>query len=215
MPNGNTFIGECSTGNLIEVNPSGQIVKKIELLAHVPEPPVKKGKKKSKGKGGHTYMRNARKLPNGNYLVAHMGEKMVREYDSEGKVLREIPAPAGPHSVIRLPNGNTLIASGDRGTRNKVMEVDPAGKIVWNLDQDELPGITLHFMTGLQRLPNGNTVLTNWLGHGNIGKAPHIIEVTRDKKVVWTYQNFDAIKTASSIQLLDVPGDAVKGEVWH
>ena len=34
-----------------------------------------------------------------------------------------------------------------------------------------LPGISLKFMTGLQRLPNGNTVMTNWLGHGNFGKG--------------------------------------------
>ncbi len=33
-------------------------------------------------------------------------------------------------------------------------------------------------MAGLQRLPNGNTVMSNWLGHGQFGKAPHLIEVT-------------------------------------
>lgn len=215
LPNGNTFIGECSDGNLIEVDPSGKIVKKIELLAHLPELKPKKKKKKSRGKGGHAYMRNARKLANGNYLVAHTGDKVVKEYDPDGKVVREIPAPSGPHSVIRLPNGNTLIACGDKSTENKVMEVDPSGKIVWKLDQDELPGISLYFMTGLQRLPNGNTVITNWLGHGKSGKAPHIIEVTPDKKVVWTFQDFETMKTVSSIQLLDVPGDAIKGEVLH
>jgi len=31
-------------------------------------------------------------------------------------------------------------------------------------------------MTGLQRLPNGNTVMTNWLGHDRLGTAPHIID---------------------------------------
>ncbi|VGO13864.1 hypothetical protein PDESU_02421 [Pontiella desulfatans] len=215
LPNGNTFIGECSDGNLIEVDPSGKIVKKIELLAHLPEPAAGKGKKKPKGKGGHAFMRNARKLPNGNYLVALYGGKKVVEYDPDGTVLREIPASGCPHSAVRLPNGNTLIACGDKDTKNKVMEVDPAGKVVWKLDQDELPGITLYFATGLQRLPNGNTVLTNWLGHGKARKSAHIIEVTPEKQVVWTYQDFDALVTASSIQLLDVPGDAVQGEIWH
>ena len=216
LPNGNTFIAECSEGNLIEVDPSGKIVKKVELLAHLPEPPPKDKKgRKSKGKGGHAFMRNARKLSNGNYLVAHYGGKKVVEYDSKGKAVREIPAPGGPHSVIRLPNGNTLIACGDRDTKGKILEIDPAGKTVWKLDQDELPGTPLYFMTGLQRLPNGNTVLTNWLGHGKARKSAHVIEVTRDKEIVWTFQEFDAIKTGSSIQLLDVPGNPIKGEVWH
>ena len=42
-------------------------------------------------------------------------------------------------------------------------------------------------MTGLQRLPNGNTVMSNWQGHGQFGNGPHVIEVTPDKKVVWTF----------------------------
>jgi hypothetical protein len=70
-------------------------------------------------------------------------------------------------------------------------------------------------MAGLQRLPNGNTILCNWLGHGQPGTAPHLIEVTRDKQVVWTYFEHQAMSTVSSVQLLDVTGDATKGEVWH
>lgn len=202
LSNGNTFIGECNAGRLLEVSPNGAILKEIKLL---PE-----GKD-----GGHAYMRNARKLDNGNYLVAHYGEDLVREYTADGHLMREISAPGGPHSVIRLPNGNTLIACADHKGGPQVIEVDPSGKIVWQILADELPGISLKFMTGLQRLPNGNTVMTNWLGHANFGKAPHIIEVTRDKKVVWTYSDYVTMQTISSIQLLDIPGDCIKGEILH
>ena len=101
LPNGNTFIGECNTGRLLEVTPTGKIEKEVRLL---PE-----GKD-----GGHVYIRNARVLANSNYLVTHSGEQVVREYDPQGKIIREIPAPGGPHSAIRLPNGNTLISCGDR-----------------------------------------------------------------------------------------------------
>ena len=51
--------------------------------------------------------------------------------------------------------------------------------------------------TTVQRLPNGNTVMSNWLGHGQFGKAPHLIEVTRDKRVVWTFADHAAMKTIS------------------
>ena len=202
LADGNTFIGECNTGRLLEVTPEGRIVKEIRLL---PE-----GKD-----GGHSYIRNARRLANGNYLVTHYSEQIVREYDPQGKVVREIPATGGPHSAIRLPNGNTLIACGDRPGGHRVFEVDPAGKTVWEVKDGDLPGISFKFMTGLQRLPNGNTVISNWLGHGQFGKAPHLIEVTRDKQVVWTFSDHQTMKTVSSIQLLDVPGDVTKGEVWH
>lgn len=203
LPNGNTFIGECSTGRLLEVEPSGKIAQEIRLL---PE-----GKE-----GGHLYMRNARRLANGHYLVAHYGEQVVREYDNRGKIVREIPAASGPHSVVRLPNGHTLIACGDAikdGAR--VFEVDAAGQTVWELKNGDLPDIRLKFMTGLQRLPNGNTIMSNWQGHDQFGTAPHIIEVTPQKKVIWRFADHRTMRTVSTVQVLDLPGDSTRHEIWH
>ncbi len=203
LANGNTFIAECNAGRLIEVDSKGEVVKQVRLL---PE-----GKS-----GGHAFIRNARQLTNGHFLVAHYGLGVVREYDATGQQVREIDVPAGPHSAIRLPGGNTLISCGDRGRKQpRVFEVDPAGKTVWQVTSDDLPGIRLAFMTGLQRLPNGNTVMTNWLGHGRHGTAPHVIEVTPQKKVVWTFSDHKTMKTIATIQLLDVPGDVTKGEILH
>jgi hypothetical protein len=202
LPNGNTFVAECNAGRLLEVAPDGRIAKEIRLL---PE-----GKD-----GGHVYIRNARRLENGHYLVTHYGEQVVREYDAEGHQVMEIPARGGPHSAARLPDGHTLIACGDSPGGSRIFEVDRDGKTVWEVKGDELPGISLKFMTGFQRLPNGNTVMSNWLGHGQFGKAPHLIEVTPDKKVVWTFADHKNLKTVSSVILLDVTGDPLKGEILH
>jgi hypothetical protein len=202
LANGNTFVGECNTGRLLEIAPDGKVVKEIRLLSPGQD-------------GGHLFIRNARQLANGNYLVAHYGQQVVREYDAQGRKVREIPAPGGPHSVVRLSNGNTLIACGDMTGGPRVIEVDTEGATVWEVKADELPGIRLKFMAGLQRLPNGNTVMSNWLGHGQLGKAPHLIEITHDKRVLWTFFDHQTMSTVSSVQLLDVPGDATKGEVWH
>lgn len=202
LADGNTFIGECNTGRLLEVSPSGKILKIIKLLPDSVD-------------GGHAFMRNARKLENGNYLVAHYGLEVVREYNSSGKLVKEIAAPGGPHSVVRLPNGNTLIACADKKQQQKLFEVNPAGEKVWEVTPSDIPEAGMKFMTGFQRLPNGNTVMTNWLGHNNFGKGAHVIEVTPDKKVVWTFSDYQTMKTISSIQLLDIPGDCSKGEIWH
>ena len=157
--------------------------------------------------GGHTFMRNARKLANGNYLVAHYGLDKVCEYDTLGKLVLEIPITGGPHSVIRLANSNTLIACSDHNGDPRVVEVDKSGKIVWQLSKNDLPGIELKFMAGMQCLPNGNLLLTNWLGHNQFGKAPHAFEITRDKKVLWVYSDTTILKTMSSIQLLKLNTD--------
>ena len=203
LPNGNTFIGECNAGRLLEVNPEGRIVHQVRLLPEGQD-------------GGSAYMRNARKLANGNYLVAHYGLQVVREYDPAGKVVWQVAAPGGPHSVVRLPDGNTLIASADRdGAPARVFEAAPDGRTVWEVRGDELPGIGLKFMTGLHRLPNGNTVMSNWLGHGQFGKAPHLIEVTRDKRVVWTFADHETMKTISSVEILDAAGRPLAGTILH
>ena len=72
--------------------------------------------------GGHLYMRNARRLANGNYLVAHYGAPGGQGVRCRRQSGVEIAAPGGPHSAVRLPNGNTLIACGDwqagRGVRS-------------------------------------------------------------------------------------------------
>jgi hypothetical protein len=200
LANGNTFIGECEAGRLLEVAPDGRTVREVRLLPEGTD-------------GGSAYMRNARRLENGNYLVAHYGMDLVREYDLQGKIVREIPAAGGPHSVARLPNGNTLISCADHKGGPRVFEVDETGKVVWQVQEGDLPGVSLKFMAGFQRLPNGNTVMCNWLGHGQPGQAPHVIEVTADKKVVWTFADHVTMRTISNIQLLDVPGDVTKGEV--
>ena len=99
---------ECNAGRLIEVDPQGNIVKQIKLLPDGQD-------------DSHGFIRNARQLENGNYLVAHFVQGMVREYDRRGDVVAEFPAPGGPHSVVRLPNGNTLIACGDQTKHASVL----------------------------------------------------------------------------------------------
>lgn len=82
--------------------------------------------------GTFAFMRNARKLDNGNYLVAHYGGEYVKEYDSKGEVVWQAQVPGGPHSVIRLPNGHTLVAVADKTQNPRIVELDkkatPYGK---------------------------------------------------------------------------------------
>ena len=86
-------------------------------------------------------------------------------------------------------------------------------RIQWELNELDLPGNTLRLMAGCQRLPNGNTVFCNYLGHGHIGEQPQFFEVTRDKKVVWQFEDHAHFKTINQIQVLDVKGDVTRGEI--
>lgn len=195
LADGAVLIAECGTSRFIEVGRDGAIRKELKIATT---------------SGLHRQFRIVRKLANGHYLAALNGEKLVREYDADGKVLRTIAVPGDPYLALRLPNGNTLISCGDG---HKVIEVDPQDKVVWELGENDLPGVPIRFAAGLQRLPNGNTVVANWGGHGHLGEQPQVVEVTPDKKVVWQVNDWKQWKTISGIQVLDVPGDVTKGEV--
>ncbi len=196
LPDGSVMVAECGTSRIVEADREGTIRKEIKL--HTSTTNV------------HLQFRNARKLQNGHYLVAFVGERKLVELDGEGNLVKEIPTPGDVFVGIRLPNGNTLAGCGDG---HKVVEFDPDGKIVWQIEENELPGVPLRFVAGLQRLPNGNTVVCNWGGHGHIGQQPLVFEVTPEKQVVWKVEDHDKFRTISNIQLLDVEGDVTKGEM--
>ena len=197
LPDGNVLIVECGTSRIIEVDRAGKIAKEIKLVT---KDTVKL----------HNQFRGTRKTKDGHYLVCFKGESKIVELDSDGKVLREVPVTGDPHEVVPLPNKNLLITCGDG---HKVVEVDPAGKTVWELNENDLPGNTLRLMAGCHRLPNGNTIFANYLGHGHLGEQPQFFELTPDKKIVWTFEDKGRFKTINQLMALDDPGDVTKGEV--
>jgi hypothetical protein len=198
LPDGRVLAVECGTCRIVEVDRAGKIAKTIKLA--VPPESVKL----------HDQFRGVRKLPDGHYLVCRKGEHVVAELDADGRELRRIKVPGDVHEVVRLPNDHLLITCGDG---HKVIELDANEKVVWELNENDLPGNPLRLMAGCQRLPNGNTVFCNYLGHGHLGEQPHAFEITPDKKVVWQFADPVHFKTINQIQLLDVPGDAAKGEL--
>ena len=213
LANGNTFVGECSSGKLLEIAPDGKtIVKEVSTLAS-------KITDKRAFPGGHSYMRNARVLPNGNYLCALYQSEVAVEFNSAGKKVWSAKVPGGVHSILRLANGNTLAAGGDfkssKGVPATLYEFDKDGKEVWKVSSDDLPGKPLHFLGGFQVLPNGNILLSNWLGHGKFGRAPHLLEITRDKKVVWTYADHQQFKTISSVHVFGEGDAPLSGAGFH
>jgi hypothetical protein len=154
---------------LLEVDRGGRVVVEVPLKAQT--------------RDHHLQTRMARKLPNGNYLVPQLLDKVVREYNPKGEVVWEVKTPDMPFTAIRLDNGNTLIGC---TLGNLVLEVDAKGETVWRVTNDDLPGRPINDACGVQRLPNGNTVITSHHAQGNDVK---LTEVTRAKEVAWTHRD--------------------------
>ena len=210
LPDGSTMIAETGNLRIIEVSPSGAVLRSVPMQVEHPD--------------SHRDTRRVRKTPSGTYLACHEGLGLVREYDASGKVVWEYaldlngqPATGGHDghgtcvfNAVRLPNGNTLIGGGNN---NRVIEVTPGKQVVWSIERDELrrtDGRPIHlcWVTSIQALPNGNVVVGNThAGEGN----PQMFEVTRAKQVVWTLDDWKTFgNDLCTGWLLDAPAGTVR-----
>jgi outer membrane protein assembly factor BamB len=191
LADGSTWIFESGSCRAIHIDHLGALLGSIPLTFDHPD--------------AHRDTRNARRLGNGHFLVAHEGDNKVREYDRSGMVVWHYDVTSKVYGVLRLADGNTLIATGDG---HRLVEVDGSGAEVWSVGQHDLPGITLAWLTQIERLPNGNTIVVNC----HAGPAnPQIIEVTRDKKVVWSFRDFVHFGNAMAVaSILDAPAGTIR-----
>jgi outer membrane protein assembly factor BamB len=148
----------------------------------------------------HGQFRRIRLTAAGTFLAPFLTMGKVVEYDREFHEIWSYAIPT-PWAAIRLPNGNTLITDErDRLTR----EVNPKGETVWEFKLSELPSeIVFPGSQTCVRLANGNTVLCS---RGDGGKGSQLVEITRDKKVVWVLKDWQDLGPATAVQLLDEPG---------
>ncbi len=185
MADGNTLIGATQQGKLLVVSPAGEVVRSFAIR---------------NAAAGHGSMRNVRALPGGGFLVAEESARAAREYDAEGRLLREFKTPFPTYSAIRLPSGHTVTCG-----KTGIVEFDAEGRPVWELTSADVPELGMRWFAGLQVLPNGNLFICN-AG----GRVP-FAEISREKKVVW---RCDPARLQAGIghgiQRLDVPGVPLK-----
>ena len=165
-------------------------------------------------KNAHMQTRMLRVLPNGNYIAPHLLDFAVKEYEPKtGKVLKSFPTDDRgrgkrdwPFTAIRLKNGNTLIGCTNG---NRIIEIDGEGEIVWSVTNEDIGEKLFDDACGVQRLPNGNTVVTSYHAKGDKVK---LFEVTRDKKVVWRYSGMKA--GFHHFQILTTNGKPLADNTW-
>ena len=190
LPGKRTLVGECETGRLLELDANGRTVKRIQLLP--------RGVKD----GGMAFMRNARKLSGGHYLVTHYGDQKLTEYDARGRVVRSVGLPGGPHSVQELPDGHVLVSLADKNRNPRIVELDEDWDIVWTLSNEDLPGAPLRFCSGFQYIEGQGLYLTNWLGHQRGITQPHALLVTRDKRIRAILPPVPGVQSLSNIAVV-------------
>jgi hypothetical protein len=153
-PQGNRLIGDHGGRAVVEYDADGQEVWAVRGL---PGGPM-----------------SARRLENGNTLVALSDADLVAEYDPQGKMAWSVKVEGRPCDAWRLPDGTTLVAAHRAG---RIVELDAAGEKVWSVEQIEDP-------QAVQRLPNGNTLVAM--------TEPGIVrEIDREGRTVWQKEGLD------------------------
>jgi hypothetical protein len=158
----------------------------------------------------HAQFRRIRFTAQGTYLVPFLELGRVVEYDKNFSEIWRYDIKT-PWAAIRLKNGNTLITDeADKLTR----EVNQKKETIWELRQADLPEKYRFINTQCcTRLANGNTIICS---RGNNGQGPQLVEVTKDKKVVWVLWDWKNLGPASGVQILNDPGvPEIPGESEH
>jgi len=183
LPCGNTLLGGAGKGGIViyTIDAKGKTLSELLL----------------KGLGN---LRLMRRLKNGNILLT-VGKRVV-EVDAKGKIVWEAKIPGKGYKAVRLPCGNTLVSTASAVV---IVEIDADGKTVSSVGGRKAhPDILLDCFSGFEALKNGNVVVANWLGHGNMGKdAKHLIEFDRKNKIVWTWGDNKVAKVLTNVLIAD------------
>jgi hypothetical protein len=157
--------------------------------------------------GAHGQFRHVRLTPNGTMMIANTQLNKVVEYDFDGNELWSFPSDA-PWGITPLLNGNMLITD-----RIGVREITRRGDAVWTFTPSDVPDYRFSTLQQAWRLPNGNTVVTNWVNEWNTKPEERTgtlqaLELTPSKEVVWALASWTPpanLGPLTTLQFLDEP----------
>jgi len=184
-----------------EITPAGELVKEWRSWEHLDLAedvicPLESHKE-------WTHANSLEVLDDGNWLISFRltSTVVIVDYNSGDIVWRWGPNQVaadhdhkkkGPgelshqHNAQMLPNGNIMVF--DNGCHRKrgpafsrIVEIDKETRdFVWVYTSPVLLAFYSFMVSGCQRLPNGNTLITE-------GASGRLFEVTKKRKVVWEY----------------------------
>lgn len=185
LPDGNFMVASCDNPmRIVELDSMGTPIKEIKYDLGIKNP--------------HGQFRVVAKSTNGNYLIPIMSQGAVLEINSAGDSINTYKTGGVPFAIVELSNGNLLVSCGDAHSLVEVNRATGEAKTV--LSQNDVQGATFQFVAGAAVLPNGNTIVSNWLGHieGPCDDL-QIVEFDTNKKMVWSFKNKALVKNVSAV----------------
>ena len=171
-PEGYT-IGICGhPARIVELDKSGKETNVIRFETDIQDP--------------HGQFRRIWKKQDGSYIVPLIMNPEIITINGKGEITGKIKTDYGAFAVTETPENNLLISEGDN---HSFCFATSDGKVIRRIFQKDIQGINLGYVALINILPNGNLMICNWLGHGSDESQPHIIEIDKDNRVVWCYND--------------------------
>lgn len=196
LSNGETAIVDMGNDRAFTVDREGRITWQWNASEHLAEGTpffdehVPAGSADEFRQGGPesdwTHMNDIDRLENGNFQLSIRNFDVVVEVDPEtNEIVDVVGAPTRhrimneQHNPMRIESGGTLIVADSENDR--VVEIDvESERIVWQYDGSG-SGELLQWPRDADRLPNGNTLVTD-------SRNFRVLEVGPNGSVVWRYE---------------------------
>lgn len=180
LPNGHRLVGQHGGRTVIEYDAEGR---EVWAVRNLPGGPM-----------------SARRIANGNTLVALSDANIVAEFDGQAAMTWSVKIEGRPCDARRLPDGTTLVAA---HRANRIVQINTRGEELWAVEMPD--------PQTAQRLRNGNTLVAM--------SIPGIVrEIDPDGRTVWEKEGFkvpvDVQKLADGTTLVqEEGGDLVELDV--
>lgn len=190
LETGETAVVDMGNDRAFTVDRSGTITWEWNATAHLtPGTPFYEKYGGPVKQGEHadwTHMNDIDRLQNGNYQLSIRNFDVVVEIDPETNDIVDVVGEPGNHTILnhqhnphRVGNGSTLLVSDSENDR--IVELDvTTGERIWEYTGPS--GSSLQWPRDADRLPNGNTLVTD-------SRNNRLLEVAPDGEVVWQFED--------------------------
>jgi hypothetical protein len=179
LPNGNYILSDMEYESIIEVNESGSIVWHWNASSYYESPP-------DPTKQDWLHINDVDRIGEDRYLVSvrnenelliiERGEGVVEQIGGDG-VLRQ------QHNPQMIQDDTILVADSHHDRIVELRRFDSGWRPVWSVNS--VAGTSLSWPRDADRLPNGNTLITD-------SKNNRVIEVNENGTVIWV-REFDRL----------------------
>lgn len=151
----------------------------------------------------HAQFRQINKNASGNYLIPLMGGTDILELTPEGKKIHSSTFEGNYFTLLHEQGNVCWIACGDR---HALLLADlKTGEIIKRYGEDDIPGVKLFFVAGLNRSENGGLYICNWQGHAPQAReanSPQLFELDTEGRVVWTLNDNERFGMISDVCII-------------